>query len=220
MAYELLKDVLDLVHQFEADETLNATYGKSVEGFKKWITATTPPGPAGETVHWEGKQEGRSAESVIASHIVHMNRFGKNYFRSAIHGSDFVSQEDVIYLIVLRFSDPITKMDLIKKNVHEKPVGMQIINRLIARGWVRQTDSPDDRRSKLINITEKGIQALDNLMVKVRQATQIVSGNLTPPEKTELLRLLSKLHDFHQPIYDRQIDTEHLLEAALHPQLP
>ncbi len=30
----------------------------------------------------------------------------------------------------------------------------------------------------------------------------------------ELIRLLNKLDDFHQQIYDRNIDTENLLEEA------
>ena len=107
-----------------------------------------------------------------------------------------------------------SKMDLIKKNVHEKPVGMQIINRLINQGWIEQRNSKTDKRSKVISISETGLQALGNQMDKIRQATSIVTGNLSQNEKMELIRLLNKLDDFHQPIYARNIDTENLLEEA------
>ena len=108
-----------------------------------------------------------------------------------------------------------TKMELIKKNVQEKPAGMQIINRLIAQKWVAQKDSKTDKRSKVISITDKGLKALDAQMDKIRQATSIVTGDLTYNEKMELIRLLNKLNDFHQPIYDKNIEPENLLKEVL-----
>ena len=145
---------------------------------------------------------------------MHLNRYAKSYSKSAIFGSNFSTQEDFTYLINLKAFGEMSKMDLIKKNVHEKPVGMQIINRLINQGWIEQRNSKTDKRSKVISISETGLQALGNQMDKIRQATSIVTGNLSQKEKMELIRLLNKLDDFHQPIYDRNIDTENLLEEA------
>jgi len=120
-----------------------------------------------------------------------------------------------IFLINLKAFGEMTKMELIKKNVQEKPAGMQIINRLIAQKWVAQKDSKTDKRSKVISITDKGLKALDAQMDKIRQATSIVTGDLTYNEKMELIRLLNKLNDFHQPIYDKNIEPENLLKEAL-----
>src|SRR5690606_21391234 len=125
------------------------------------------------------------------------------YSKSAIFDSDFSTQEDFIFLINLKAFGEMTKMELIKKNVQEKPAGMQIINRLIAQGWVVQKDSEIDKRSKVISISKKGLDALDTHMAKIRQATTIVTGNLTYIEKMELIRLLNKLNDYHLPIYEK-----------------
>ncbi|HLU18156.1 MAG TPA: winged helix DNA-binding protein, partial [Edaphocola sp.] len=108
-----------------------------------------------------------------------------------------------------------SKMELIKKNVHEKTTGMQIINRLINQGWVQQTTDSKDKRAKLISITEKGLAALAEQMHKIRTATSIVTGNLTYTEKMQLIRLLNKLEDFHLHIYDKNHSPEMLLELAL-----
>ena len=143
-----------------------------------------------------------------------LNRYAKSYSKSAIFGSNFSTQEDFTYLINLKAFGEMSKMDLIKKNAHEKPAGMQIINRLINQGWIKQRKSKTDKRSKVISISETGLQALGNQMDKIRQATSIVTGNLSQNEKMELIRLLNKLNDFHQQIYDRNIDTENLLEEA------
>ena len=212
MNYRLVKDVIDLVQEFESQNEGSTSYDTSVEGFKNWIS--TNNNIVNET-NWEGKENGRSAESVINTLIVHLNRYAKSYSKSAIFGSNFSTQEDFTYLINLKAFGEMSKMDLIKKNVHEKPVGMQIINRLINQGWIEQRNSKTDKRSKVISISETGLKALGNQMDKIRQATSIVTGNLSQNEKMELIRLLNKLDNFHQPIYARNIDTENLLVEAL-----
>lgn len=212
MNYGLIKDVLDLVQEFEIETNNNNHFETSVEGFKNWIS--TNNNTIVNEPNWEGKENGRSAESVINTLIVNLNRYAKSYSKSAIFGSNFSTQEDFTYLINLKAFGEMSKMDLIKKNVHEKPVGMQIINRLINQGWIEQRNSKTDKRSKVISISETGLQALGNQMDKIRQATSIVTGNLSQNEKMELIRLLNKLDNFHQQIYDKNIDTENLLEEA------
>lgn len=213
MNYSLIKDILDLAQQFETENKQTNYFENSVGGFKKWISETHKTYP--NEPNWEGKEKGRSVESVINTLIVHLNRYAKSYSKSAIVGSEFSTQEDFIYLINLKAFGQMSKTDLIKKNVHEKPTGMQIINRLIGQGWIEQQDSKTDKRSKVITITQKGLTVLENQMDKIRQATAIVTGNLSQNEKIELIRLLNKLDDFHQTIYDKNIETENLLKEAL-----
>lgn len=215
MKYDIIKNVVDLLEEFEADNFSGRSYPNDIEGFKRWVVVNYNSEETNNEPDWEGKKKGRSAESVINTLIVHLNRYAKSYSKSAISDSDFSSQEDFIYLINLKAFGEMTKMDLIKKNVHEKPAGMQIINRLIARGWVRQTDSKIDKRSKVLKISDKGIKDLEAQMHKIRKATEIVAGDLTRNEKMELIRLLNKLNDFHQPIYDRNIGPEYLLNEIL-----
>lgn len=215
MNYALVKDILDLVEEYEIESNRRNENQISVEGFKKWVAKTVVDKDLYVEPNWEGKDKGRSAESVISTLIVHMNRYAKSYSKSAIFGSDFSSQEDFIYLINLKAFGEMTKMDLIKMNVHEKPVGIQIINRLISKGWVNQKDSLTDKRSKVLKITTEGLKILDMQMGKIREATKIVTGDLSYKEKMELIYLLNKLNEFHKPIYDKNIETEYLLEQVL-----
>lgn len=208
MNYDLIKDVLDLVQQFELENHNSTT---NIDGFKKWVIHGSQNDYEPD---WEGKKNGRSAESVINTLIVHMNRYAKYYSKSAIYGSDFSSQEEFIYLINLKASGPMSKIDLIRKNVHEKPVGMQIINRLITQKWVHQTGSETDKRRKVISVTQKGLEILEKQMNKIRQATTIVTGDLTHSEKMELIRLLTRLNAFHQPFYDKNIEPQKLLNEV------
>src|SRR5690606_2472461 len=213
MKYELLKNVINLLEEFETENVLRKRYPNDIEGFKRWINANDEN--INNEPYWEGKENGRSAESVINTLIVHMNRYAKSYSKSAIFGSEFSTQEDFIYLINLKAFGEITKMDLIKKNVHEKPAGMQIINRLISQGWVNQTASEIDKRSKVLKINDKGLKVLENQMDEIRKATKIVTGDLTHNEKMELIVLLNKLNDFHQSIYEKNIEPRNLLNEVL-----
>lgn len=213
MNYHLIKDVIDLVEEFEKDHC--AEGATSIDDFKKWVSVQYAQSNYTNEPNWEGKENGRSPESVISTLLVHMNRYAKNYSKSAMFGSDFSTQEDFIYLINLRAFGEMSKMDLIKKNVHEKPAGIQIINRLINQGWIDQSLSEKDKRSKVLKINTSGLEVLDRQMDKIRKATEIVTGDLKYVEKMELIHLLSKLDAFHQNIYDQNIDTEHLLSEAL-----
>lgn len=212
MNFKLIKDVVDLIEEFEKENKFISN--ASIDDFKKWIILNNHLESSCDVPHWIGKEKMRSPESVISTLLVHMNRYAKSYSKSAIIGSDFSSQEDFIYLINLKAFGEMTKMDLIKKNVHEKPVGMQIINRLIAKGWVDQASSELDKRSKVIKISPVGLEILEEQMEKIRLATQIVAGNLTYAEKMELINLLNKLEAFHQDIYQKNFDTEDLLDEA------
>ncbi|WP_343561367.1 helix-turn-helix domain-containing protein [Sphingobacterium sp.] len=211
MKYKLLKEFIGLLEEFE-QENLDGSYSVDVDGFKRWIVTKETGSPVEPS--WEGKENGRSAESVISTLIVHMNRFAKSYSKAAIWESDFSTQEEFIYLITLRSFGEMTKMELIRRNIHEKPAGMAIINRLIKQGWIGQQGSKSDRRSKVLYITENGLLALDRQMGKIRHATQIVSGDLTYSEKITLIGLLDKLSKFHQVIYDRNITPDKLLEEV------
>lgn len=215
MDYNLLKDVIDMVEEFEKEADRTNNMELSVDGYKKWIADSISEVSVEKEPDWEGKENGRSPESVINTLIVHMNRYAKSYSKSAIFDSNFSTQEDFIFLINLKVFGEMTKMELIKKNVQEKPAGMQIINRLIAQKWVAQKDSKTDKRSKIISITPKGLKALEDQMDKIRQATHIVTGNLSRSEKMELIRLLNKLNDFHLPIYEKNIESENLLAEVL-----
>lgn len=107
-----------------------------------------------------------------------------------------------------------SKMELIRHNVHEKSSGILIINRLIRNGWAEQTVSQTDRRTKLIQITEKGLSVLNDHMDEIRKASQVVTGNLNHTERMLLIAILSKLDEFHYSMYRMNLETMDLLDTV------
>ncbi|MCX8532418.1 MarR family winged helix-turn-helix transcriptional regulator [Chryseobacterium luquanense] len=214
MNYTLVKDAIQLLEQFDS-ENKNSQYISDIEGFKKWIqNQQNNIKPSARNIVWEGKENGRSPESVISTLLVHLNRYAKTYSKSAIVGSEFSTQEEFIYLINLKSFGEMTKTELIKKNIQDKPVGNLIINRLIKNAWVKQVDSKTDKRTKVISITQKGIDVLEKQMKNIRNASKIVSGNLSEDEKYTLIELLNKLDHFHNPIFGRNIESINLIDTV------
>lgn len=214
MNYQLIKQVIGLIEKFDKTEDSNS-YTKDLIGFKRWIyDDQIDTAQLYDELDWEGKENGRSSESEISTLIVHLNRYAKTYSKSAIYDSEFSTQEEFIYLINLKAFGSMTKTELIKRNLQEKPAGMQIINRLIGQGWIQQNDSIADKRSKIISITSKGLTALADVIGKIRQASEIVTGNLSTTEKMQMIKLLQKLDHFHQAIYEKNISPSELVNVA------
>ena len=210
MNYDLIKNILTLIESFESS---NQDYIANVDGFCKWIIDTKSESYS-NTLEWEGKNNGRSIESVISTLLVHMNKYAKSYSKSAIYNSQFSTQEEFIYLITLNSFGAMSKTELIRKNKMDKPSGIQIINRLIKSGWIQQIDSTKDKRSKILELTDAGKDYLNQKMDDIRKASKVVTADLTENEKIELVRILSKMDKFHQKIYDRNLNPELLLDEA------
>lgn len=212
MNYDLIKDILTLLESFESSNK-DENYKVSIDGFCQWIIDNKSPIDSSE-IHWEGKANGRSIESVISTLLVHMGKYAKSYSKSAIYNSDFSTQDEFIYLITLNTFGAMSKTELIKRNKQDKPSGIQIINRLINFGWINQVDSDTDKRSKILEISQAGKAYLEYKMEDIRRATKVVSANLTENEKLELVRLLSKMDKFHHKIYSKNLSADKLLDQA------
>jgi len=210
MNYSMLRDVINLVEEFENQNT-DLVFSNDINGFKQWVQSKNTICLKDNEFTYEGKENGRSMESVISTLLVHLGRYAKLYSKSVIYNSNFTTQDEFIFLITLKTFGKMSKMELIKRNIQDKPNGIQIINRLIRQGFVNQENDLQDKRSKILTITELGLSTLENKMDEIRKATNIVSGNLTNQEKKQLINLLNKLEQFHLPIYHQNIESKDLL---------
>ncbi|MBC7912548.1 MAG: winged helix-turn-helix transcriptional regulator [Pyrinomonadaceae bacterium] len=197
MANSLYRQLINLTEEFEGDVEANA---QTLYNFSTWLSkkVSTSNNDIFKKLDWDGKKNGRSAESIINTSLIHLYRYAKVYSKIAINQSPFSTIDEVIYLINLLHKGDMTKKELIDLNIHEKSTGIQIINRLISAGFVSEAVNANDRRSKHISISSEGKIALESNMDKIRAASKIVVGNLNDNEKLQLIRLLQKLDLFHQ----------------------
>lgn len=197
MYYDLLTQVVSLIKIYEEESDHNS---QEVHLFGQWLNQYFKKNDASISLEpeWDGKSKGRSADSVINTSLVHLSRYAKLQAKVAIANTTFSTPDDFIYLISLVAYGSMTKTALIKLNVHEKSAGIQIINRLISNELVEQTTIDSDKRNRMIHITSKGTELLNESMHNIREASKNVTEPLTYEEKLQLIRLLTKLENHHE----------------------
>lgn len=202
MNYKLLQEVIKLLQEFDNNDFQQEN---QLAAFLHWAYNKEAKKNSIEEIikeqNWTNKNKGRSIESEINTLIVHLSKYAKIYSKEILDNSGFTSQEDFIYLITLKSFGAMTKVELIRKNIQEKPAGIKIINRLIKKGYILQSDSLIDKRNKIVAITELGLKELDEKEPLIKKITHLVTGDLTLEEKNKLVYLLQKLDNFHNPIY-------------------
>lgn len=141
--------------------------------------------------------KGNTIDQQIITHIGRLSRYAHFYLKNALIETSFTTDMDFAFTAILQQYGPMGKTELIKMMIYEKSSGMEIIKRLIKTKIFEQSENPNDKRSKLIGITDKGSKLVVDAYAVAGIAPKIVSFPLSDNEKTTLLDLLLKLDGFH-----------------------
>jgi MarR family transcriptional regulator, organic hydroperoxide resistance regulator len=99
-----------------------------------------------------------------------------------------------VQAMVLRFlydEDGITSIDLGKKTELDSSTMTGILDRLETAGFITRKDNPDDRRSILIYLTEKGKDTGCEAAKRMEEANADFLNTLNKQEEKELKRLIN-----------------------------
>lgn len=149
------------------------------------------------------QNQGAERETDISVLITLLFRHAKYYTSLALEESDLNSIDEFSFVIVLMTHPSLSKSELIRHNAVEKSTGIEIINRLIKKGWMEQFPGQDDKRTQRVRITESGRKKLFPVLHDVEKVGQIFAGKLTVSERNSLHYLLRKLEMHHQHLRDQ-----------------
>lgn len=200
MDYAFLKELLGQVEAYEKMRPAKSAPA-TVADFAVWLQAQTADAPELTPVPRPSGAPAMTLEAEVGRLLIFLNRYARSYIRQALAGTPLLTADDFSYLATVLGHQPLTKTEMIALNVHEKASGMEVIKRLLAKGLVQEQAHATDRRRKLLTLTEAGHHVLFQVFGRMEQASQLIAGDLTPPERRQLLALLQKLHLFHLPIY-------------------
>jgi DNA-binding MarR family transcriptional regulator len=199
LKYRLLEDLLPLLEEFE-----NNSGKGDLKEFSEWLynrqgLKSTPmlKAPLGH---------GETLESAISKYVIFMYRYARHHSKAALDGIDLQSLDDFSYLVMLMNGDSLSKKELIKRNLHEKSTGMAIIARLVQKGLLKETEDAEDSRITRVSLTKEGENVLFGSFQNMYKLSQVVSANLSESEKTELINILYKLDQFHNPLFHQAGD--------------
>ncbi|MDN5287220.1 MAG: MarR family transcriptional regulator [Mucilaginibacter sp.] len=150
-----MKPIVQLVNEWASFEEVSTDH--SVEAFcrhylKKQKPKPKTPGPEGERL--------RNSALLLKAMGRIMSAYSL-YFRSAVNYAGMPPAEGFYYLNGLINLGEVKKSDLINYMFAETTTGMEAINKLVREKKIKERTSPDDKRAKLIQITEKGKKTLE-----------------------------------------------------------
>ena len=103
--------------------------------------------------------------------------------KKVLYDSDLVSMDGHTFLSMLNHNDSIRKMELIKANYSEVSSGIEVIKRLLRKGFIEEFNDPNDKRSKRVRITNVGKMEHEKTLPDLRKVLDIMAGNLSDEKK-------------------------------------
>jgi len=72
-----------------------------------------------------------------------------------------------------------------------------VLERLEAKGWIRRGPGAEDRRIKVLTLTDAGAVLLDRVAPAVRRVQERLLAPLAPEDRVTMIRLLGELAELH-----------------------
>ena len=193
---------IDLLHQVKEFENSEAYKPhSSLEDFRVWMNDKKYKEESPTKLFRNEQHQVSFTENEICKQVLLLGRYSKQLIRKGLGDFPELANEEFTYLYRLKDQPNLTKIQLIERNGHEKQTGTQIIKRLLEHQLIEEKNDESDKRSKRLNITEKGVDYFHRSVAKVNMTSKILAGKLENHEKEKLLELLRKLNDFHSHLY-------------------
>lgn len=103
------------------------------------------------------------------------------------------TQYKILMLLFRHQEQPLRQIDIETHFAMSNPTVTGIIQNLEKKGLVRRIPNPDDKRSKLLQVTEQVLSMRDELVALGDSMEQQVTSPLSAEERQQLTRLLRKI---------------------------
>ena len=199
MDFDLLTNIIEAYKTYQL--SAGTKKKSSVSDFAAWVNEQTYQKEKAKNTPLTENIGNYDLEVKISTLVICLNRYSRLLIKKGLIKFPQLVSEDFTYLYTLMDVESMTKIQLIEKNVHEKPTGLEVIKRLLKHGLVDERNDEIDKRSKRVFLTDKGKSLFFATVEQMNKVAMIVCGNLTQNEKKQFYTLLKKLDDFHNPIY-------------------
>lgn len=143
-------------------------------------------------------------DDQISFILLNLQRLIKFYAKKAIEGTKLVGIDDIHFLLYLAHTDSMKKSEIINTNVTEMSSGIEVIKRLIKNELIEDFDDPDDKRSKRVKITPKGMEEVKRINSKFGNIHRLITSPFREEEKFSFLAGISKLYNYHVNIFNTE----------------
>ncbi|MCU0446030.1 MAG: MarR family winged helix-turn-helix transcriptional regulator [Microscillaceae bacterium] len=186
--------LVELVNIWASYETENPDL--SLEDFCVRYLAEHAQAPA-----HNAENRGIPLNGYLAALIGRLNKYAGLYCKKAIENFGLRNIDDWVYLIGLQRMGTPKKSELIYEMLSEFPSGIDIIKRLLALELAEEFPDEQDKRSKRLKITPKGMDVLMQSMPYMERVGSMAFDTMNESEKIMVLNILKRLDNYHAGHY-------------------
>ncbi|RIH66239.1 MarR family transcriptional regulator [Mariniphaga sediminis] len=210
--YAILKQIIDLYEDFEVEEK-----HLDLLSFAQWIikklhdtpelNKKAPPEkypkffPDNTPVVKKFEEKARLLEA--ASRIARYHEF---YSRKALKDLVINTRLEFLFLQAVDMTEKAKKTDLINIYHLEYTTGMDTIRRLTNNGLLNEIPDESDKRAKLLVLTEKGRNILEQALKRMREENKMFLTAINDNKWKKVLVILEEIDEFHSMVYQNHGD--------------
>ena len=186
----LISELIEYLNTYEKE---NGETPKDLKAFITWINQLVfDAHDTNEIGHND-----ISSDMELTFLLIMQNKHYKMYCKEALADTDIKSPDEWSFLYHLSLVDSFRKMELIHIHLLEAPSGIEVIKRLLKKGFIEEFDDSEDKRAKRIRITKKGRQETNKLNPRMNEVYAKMTAEMSLKEKMHALMFLRKLNEYH-----------------------
>jgi DNA-binding MarR family transcriptional regulator len=159
---------------------------KPVPRLKETLAITTP--------HVAGDEDVGEIRNIVGFHIRLAYGAVYRHFTETFTHLD-LTQKQVSVLWLVDDHPDIAQTGLAQRMRMDRATTMAIVNRLESKGYLARRKSTSDARKQALNLTGAGRKALMKAKGAIRQHEQWLKSRFSPKEVSNLIELLTRIHE-------------------------
>lgn len=134
-----------------------------------------------------------NTENISIYHYVEemIANYGR-YIKEILYETE-ITRAEIPFLIRVRFSEKTTQKELVELFKVSEGYTAKLLRKFEDLGYITRHENPDNRRQKIVELTDKGVEKTDELIEIINDWEIKVTSNMTKEEVKLLKSLLFKV---------------------------
>jgi DNA-binding MarR family transcriptional regulator len=145
-------------------------------------------------------------KTKFLEYISRLSRFQEFYTRKFFVDLPISNRLEYLFLHTVDLKDKVRKTDIINIHLVEYTTGMDTISRLKNNGLLEEMPDDNDKRVKLLILTNKGKKVLGQATVKINEERNMFLACTSDNKWKKALMVLEEISVFHNNIYLKHND--------------
>lgn len=186
----ILKELLEYLNRFKKEKGKEV---KDVKEFAIWLSKSVFQ----QDTRMVSDLDENDTDMELTFLLIMQSKYYKTYCKDALANSGINSPDEYSFLYHLSLVDSFRKMELIQIHLLEAPSGIEVIKRLLKKGFIEEFDDNQDKRAKRVKLTEKGREEIKKVTPQMQRVYKKMAAKMPQKEKLQVISLLKEQNDYH-----------------------